>query len=175
MIMGYDTRFRGSFKTDKPVTNEFMKYINGFNNRRHMDRNNNLIKQMDPNWQEHCFKNNLGNNGEYYLVPEILENGENPPHKNFFGQDIDISVINHNMPPVSQPGLWCQWHMPDNNTLEWDGGEKFYNYISWLKYLIKNFFQPENYTLTGEVEWWGEEIGDSGTIILQDNEMNIIE
>ena len=68
------------------------------------------------------------------------------------------------------PGIWCQW-IPTNDKegIEWDGNEKFYEYIEWLKYLIKNFLSPKGYVLNGEVEWDGEERGDTGKIIVKDN------
>ena len=33
----------------------------------------------------------------------------------------------HNYPPRTQPGLWMQWKIQeDHQTIEWDGGENFY-------------------------------------------------
>lgn len=70
------------------------------------------------------------------------------------------------------PGYYCQWVVNEDGTeLEWDGGEKFYNYKEWLEYLIKNFFIPWGVTLTGSVEWSGEESGDIGIIMLVKNVM----
>ena len=55
--------------------------------------------------------------------------------------------------------------------MEWDGGEKFYNYVEWLEYLIKNFFEPWGYSLNGSVNWQGEEDEDNGTIVVKHNEV----
>ena len=57
--------------------------------------------------------------------------------KGDFGQDHDNSIVDYNEPPTGQPGLWCQWIIEDNEII-WDGGEKFYNYIEWIEYLIEN-------------------------------------
>jgi len=68
------------------------------------------------------------------------------------------------------PSYYCQW-MPteDGLALEWDEEEKFYSYVEWLEWLIKNFFKEKGYILNGEVEWEGEEQGDVGKIIVKDN------
>lgn len=184
--MGYTTDFSGSFRTNKPVTDEFRDYINKFSHTRRMMRDVAVIKEMDPNWADHCLNGNLGTDGEYYLIPDIVdkswlhEKSWDRPNKdgNFvanFGQVHDRSVLNYNCPPSTQPGLWCQWYMPDNETVEWDGGEKFYNYVEWLEYFIDHFFKPAGYTLNGTVQWRGEDFDDIGTIIIQDNVVHVAE
>ena len=42
-----------------------------------------------------------------------------------------------------QPGLWCQW-VPcwDGCCLAFNGYEKFYAAIPWLRYLIQHFLEP---------------------------------
>ena len=68
------------------------------------------------------------------------------------------------------PGIWCQWiPSKDGLYLQWDENEKFYDYVAWLEWLIKNFFEPKGYVLNGEVEWEGEEQGDVGKITVKDN------
>lgn len=67
------------------------------------------------------------------------------------------------------PGIWCQWVSNNGRTLEWDEGEKFYNYVEWLEYIINNITKPKGYVLNGEVEWDGEERGDWGLIVVKDN------
>jgi len=75
-----------------------------------------------------------------------------------------------------KPGLYCQWvPNPDGDAIEWDGGEKFYNYIEWIEYLIKHFFEPWGVKLNGEVDWEGEESGDLGKIVIKDNVVQIKE
>src|SRR3990167_457454 len=68
------------------------------------------------------------------------------------------------------PSHYCQWiPTEDGLHLKWDGNEKFYNYVEWLKYLIKKFFEPKGYKLNGEIIWEGEEHDDTGKIIVADN------
>lgn len=63
------------------------------------------------------------------------------------------------------PGIWCQWvPTEDGQGIEWDGNEKFYAYVEWLDYIVKKFLTPWGITLSGEVQYRGEEFGDDGTI-----------
>jgi len=87
----------------------------------------------------------------------------------FYIHDDNSGIINSNLEPSTQPGLWCQWIINDYGRLKWDGGEKFYNYTEWLVYLIENFFAPHDYTLGGEVKYQGERSDDIGKIIVYKN------
>ena len=81
------------------------------------------------------------------------------------GQDNDNGVINPNSPPQTQPGLWCQWvPSSDGTKIEWDEGEKFYDYIDWINYINDNFLKPWGCVLHGDVTWEGEESDDIGLI-----------
>jgi hypothetical protein len=74
------------------------------------------------------------------------------------------------------PGYYCQWVPNDNGTaLEWDGGEKFYDYEEWIVYLIKNFLVKWGYVLNGQVMWQGEEVGDVGVITIINNTVHVKE
>lgn len=69
---------------------------------------------------------------------------------------------------------YCQWESSrDGKELRWDGGEKFYGYIEWLKWLIEKFFAPRGILLNGQVEWEGEENDDMGQMIVKDNVLTI--
>jgi hypothetical protein len=102
------------------------------------------------------------------------------------GQTNDASVINYNLPPgqtdwsysngEGQPGLWCQWVLNGDGTqLEWDGSEKFYNYVEWLNYMIKHFFKPWGITLDGQIYWVGEDSSDQGVIKVTKNKVKVFE
>ena len=162
--MGYTTDFNGTLKFNKEVTEELKNFINNFSNSRRMERNNEKIKEVFPDWENQCYKGNLGREGEYF----IGGNG-------FKGQGEDQSIINFNYPPITQPGLWCQWIINDNGELEWDGGEKFYCYVEWLEYLIENFFDPEGYILNGIIGYQGESFDDYGDIVVIDNDVTVNE
>ena len=158
--MGYSTDFYGSVGFNKPITEELYDYIKLFNEVRHMKRDVEKIKKIYPNWQKFCFNGELGSDGEYFI-------GEKPFN------EADNSIVDYNCPPNSQPGLWCQWIINRDGELEWDGGEKFYEYEEWLRYLINHFFAPSGYILNGEIEFQGEDRDDFGIIIVKDNVVTV--
>jgi hypothetical protein len=74
------------------------------------------------------------------------------------------------------PGLYCQWTCDDEGlTLAWDQGEKFYDYIEWIRYLVEHYFLPWGIRLSGVVEWAGEEQGDVGKLEFSDGCFNVTE
>lgn len=160
--MGYTTYFSGSLKFNKPVTEELKQFINNFASIRHMERDTEKIKEVFPDWEEKCYKGDLGTDGAYFI-------GE----KAWSLQREDESIMDYNNPPKGVPGLWCQWVIGSDDELRWDGNEKFYMYIDWLQYLIDNFFDPEGYFLNGEMEFQGEDEDDFGTIIVVDNNVDV--
>jgi len=192
--MGYSTDFIGSFTLSRPATVEEKNYLNLFGDTRRMKRDVSKLMEIfkgkhgNPFAKEKTPEAIYGNDGEYFA----LDDGQS-------GQTADSSIIDFNTPPgqvnygdkrfpdtwmentrltkegICQPGLWCQWMLNNDGTeLEWDGSEKFYNYIEWLKYLIKHFFEPWGIKLNGEVEWEGEDHDDKGKIIVKDNNVKTL-
>lgn len=69
---------------------------------------------------------------------------------------------------------YCQWcPSKDAMSIEWDGGEKFYDYCEWLRYLIQIELAPKGYVLNGKVVWSGEETTDAGILMVEDNEITV--
>jgi hypothetical protein len=155
--MGYTTDFRGGLKLTPQPTREQIDYIIAFSSTRRMGHNVKKLKER--------FNGLFGLDGEYGTDGEY-----------YVGEE-DVEIINMNAPPTTQPGLWCQWTLneedPDNVILEWDGGEKFYHYTEWLEYLIENFFKRWGIKLNGTIEWRGEEWDDHGKIKVKDNIIKI--
>lgn len=157
--MGYTTDFNGVLTFNKEVMPELKDYINRFSNTRRMPRDNDKIKEIYPNWKKLCFFGNLGNKGEYFA-----------PNSKDYGQEDDASILDYNGFKMSvHPGLWCNWIINDDGNLEWNGAEKFYNYVEWLEYLIDNFFEPLDYELNGDITWQGEDSDDIGVIHVVNN------
>lgn len=154
--MGYTTDFFGSFDISPAIKPEHEEYINKFATTRRMIRNAAVAETLKDDVRKRAGLP-VGNEGAFFVGGE-----------GFMGQDRDKSVVDGNNPPRGQPGLWCQWVVEDGE-LRWDGGEKFYEYVEWLKYLVTNFFKPWGYTLNGTVEWQGEDRNDRGLIIVKDN------
>lgn len=81
-----------------------------------------------------------------------------------------FAALDHRGRTVGAPGYFCQWVPTDDGTaIEWDEGEKFYDYTEWLAFLIERFFKPWGRTLSGQVEWTGEDPRDQGVIHVRDN------
>lgn len=162
--MGYTTDFSGHFNVTPTVAPEHAAYINKFNETRRMKRDSSKALVL-PDPIRDATDLPIGLEGSYF-VGGI----------GFAGQENDVSILNHSSPPEGQPGLWCQWRISeDRNRLEWDGEEKFYNYVEWLQYLIDHFFSKWGYTLNGTVYWNGEDSNDIGQIVVIDNKVESTE
>ena len=156
--MGYTTEFYGRITTTHPINEELATFINNLSESRRMKRDVKKTKEIYPDWKDHCFMGNIGKEGEFFAYP-----GKN------FGQDHTEDIIDYNHPPKNQPGLWLDWIVSDDRMgIEWSGGEKFYNYVEWLEYILSNFFHPI-YLFNGEIEYQGEEDDDHGLIIVKNN------
>ena len=146
--MGYTTDFKGNFEFSEKPSDKTLELLSGLNKTRRMARS----------------IEGYGIEGEFYYNKNT----------NDFGQEEDKNIINYNKPPKTQPGLWNNWKPSECGMfLEWDGGEKFYKYVEWIKYLIKNIIEPDNLKLNGTVQWRGEECEDYGTITIKDNQVSI--
>jgi len=192
--MGYTTDFEGRLEFDKPLTTEQREYINLLSSTRRMKRDVGKLMKL--------YKGEFGNPFALPRTPETIygHDGEYfAKDDGNSGQTEDESIIDYNCPPGQQkydstadfsarweenkrltlegkcqPGLWCQWVIDsDGYALQWDGNEKFYNYIEWLKYLINHFFEPWGVKLNGVIEWEGEDSNDKGKIIVNDNVVKI--
>ena len=72
------------------------------------------------------------------------------------------------------PSQWCQWKVgTDWQSIVWDGGEKFYGYIGWIRHINDKFLRPQNYVLNGVVAFQGEELKDSGRIVATDGKIEV--
>lgn len=160
--MGYHTDFEGAFTLDKPLTEAQRTYLNKFASTRRMHRSESKVAEL-PDPVREAVGLPVGLDGGYYVGGT-----------GFMGQDNDDSVNDHNHEPLGQPGLWCQWVPNEDGTcIEWDGGEKFYHYVPWIKYIITHFLRPWGYTLNGTVSFRGENFNDVGDIVITNNEVAV--
>jgi len=142
--MGYTTIFKNKFNLNKPLDDVTFNFLKKLNATRRMARN------VDAKY---------GVEGEFYVDGTGLS-----------GQGSESNIINFNGEPKTQPGLWCKWiPTEDRMHIEWDGGEKFYNYIEWMEYLISKVLAPRGYIVNGNVAWRGEDFDDTGVLEINDN------
>ena len=186
--MGYTTDFSGKFKLNKPLTEAQAAYLRQFQQTRRVKRDA-AITEKRPDPLRIAVGLPVGIEGGYFVGEGgDYGQGEEPPENYWekYPNDLQkardeyeryyretLGILNRNATPEGQPSLWNQWtpgkDEQDNDCIEWDGGEKFYDYVEWLKYLIDELLKPWGYVLNGEVNWEGESRDDMGIIICKDN------
>ncbi len=160
--MGYTTNFQYSFILNKPLKKYQIEFLKMFSDTRRMQRDTLKIESLDG-VNKKCLK----------LLTKCKLPLDFYCGTGFAGQDHDASITDFNCSGMF-PGLWCHWAPNDEGTeIAWNGCEKFYEYIPWIKFLISNFLKPWGYVLNGEVTWEGEDRSDVGTIIIKDNVVTV--
>lgn len=114
--MGYSTEFRGQIEVSPPLSKKEREYLLAFNRTRHCRKDGSPYAVDPPS------KKKAQLIGIPYESPEEMD---------------------HNRAASGQPGLWCHW-IPnqDGTAIVWDGGEKFYDSLEWMQYLIDHFIGP---------------------------------
>jgi hypothetical protein len=162
--MGYTTEFKGEFKLDRPLSHAHKAYLTRFSETRRMKR-----VALETSWLPDPLREAVG-------LPVGVDGAFYVGDKDEAGQTRSADIVDYNEPPNGQPGLWCKWIPNETGTaLEWDGREKFYFYVEWLEYLIRNFLAPWGYTVNGTVEFQGEAMGDHGFIVVENNTIKGLE
>ncbi|GAB3254007.1 hypothetical protein [Nocardioides dilutus] len=111
--MGYTTDFIGHIDIEPALNQDEIEYLTAFSESRRYDR-------VDGP----------------YAVPG------NPSAENQAGR-ADVDIDRYNRPGRGQPQLWCQWEPCWTGCcLSFDGREKFYEPVAWLRYLINHFLRP---------------------------------
>lgn len=164
--MGYSTHFVGRFRISPPLTAAQSAYLRAFANTRRVTRNPRVLG-IAPDPLREAIGLPVGPEGCYFVgvAPMRSRSAVSRPR----------SLVDGNRPPAGQPSLWCDWE-PDSRGafLEWNEADKFYNYVEWLEYLVEHFFRPWNRVLTGDVRWQGDDDTDVGTIIVKDNDVDVL-
>lgn len=175
--MGYTTDFEGEFNLDRPLSEEHKAYLSAFASTRRMQRDASVTaKRADP--VRDAAQLHVGEEGGYF-VGEGGFKGQSEDHRKH-SRDRDaylssLGIVEYNRPPSGQPGLWCQWIPNESGTaLQWDGVEKFYDYVEWLQYLVVHFLKPWGYVLNGRVSWQGEDNDDRGVIHVRNNDVRAV-
>lgn len=198
--MGYTTDFNGEWIVTPKLAPNHLAYLKQFAEVRHMRRDADKAEKL-PDPLRLAVGLPIGLEGAYYVGtadkfqsqgedPSVLDSNEPPgtpdippspdpaSHMadwgNRYNKWIHLKTEAHRL-GVVVPGLWCQWvPSADGNTIEWDTGEKFYNYTEWIEYLIEHFLRPWGYRLDGEMYWYGEETDDRGLIRITDNVVKVL-
>jgi len=177
--MGYHTDFEGEWTIEPPLTPAHRAYLSEFAQTDHVYYDVAKVSKLPdplriavglPLGEGGCFFTGLQVPGPAF-TPEGIELQGRTPRLSEIRADESVGRGH----PGGQPGYWCQW-VPnaDGTELSWDGGDKFYEYVEWIEYLVETFFTPWGYTLSGEVEWFGEDRADHGKIEIIDNNQIIV-
>ncbi|MGH3658060.1 MAG: hypothetical protein ACRDUA_15505 [Micromonosporaceae bacterium] len=66
------------------------------------------------------------------------------PHPLADDEPDDADIDSYNRPAPGEPGLWCPWTATtDGRAISFDGMEKAYRPVEWLRYLIDTFLAPD--------------------------------
>lgn len=85
------------------------------------------------------------------------------------------SYGDHGEVPAACPDSYLQWvPTEDLRGIVWDNNEKFYEYASWMIWVIANFLIPEGIVANGTLLWSGEETADTGRLVVANNIVNPI-
>jgi len=159
--MGYTTTFSGEWTCTPALTEAQTAYLNAFSDSRRMKRDASKLTGNVNDAARLAVGLPVGPEGAYV----VNDDGN-------FGQTKDQSIIDFNEPPSGQPGLWCQWvPSEDGTSIGWNDAEKFYDYVTWIEYIIDNFLHPWGVKLDGKVTWQGEETDDHGIILITANKV----
>jgi len=154
--------FKGTFKLDRPLELSHLKYLAQFSKVRHMVRDAKITEARTDDSFRLAVGLPVGEQGEFFV-------GETGNYRTMI---IDPLVVDHNLPPKTQPSLWCQWK-PHTNGREiiQNKMEKFHHPIEWIEYIIDNFFKPWGYILNGKSIFHTQY--ERGTIIIKNNVVKI--
>jgi len=190
--MGYSTSFSGEFTIEPPLKPEHLAYLKQLANTRRVRRDP-VKAELLPDPIRIAAGLPIGLEGAYFVggdgfkgqhEDDSVIDGNSPPGipsstefyktKSPTWYDDWLIAKAAGLRCGGQPGLWCQWVPNSEGTvLAWDGGEKFYEYEDWLRYLVEHFLAPWHYTVNGEVEWSGDESGDLGLLVVTNNVVTV--
>ncbi|MBI5209960.1 MAG: tetratricopeptide repeat protein [Elusimicrobia bacterium] len=167
--MGYRTEFTGQFVFDRPLSDAQRAYLEKFARTRRVRRDAATTAQR-PDPVRVAAGLPVGDEGAFFVGAggdlgqegggPLLAPGGQPPEA--------LGILDFNSPPAGQPHLWCCW-APDaaGTALLCPAAGEHYEFVSWLRYLLRCFIIPWGYSLDGEVAYRGEAAGDRGRIVLQ--------
>ena len=73
------------------------------------------------------------------------------------------------------PSQWNHWCVGDDmESIHWDGCEKFYGFIGWIRYINTSFLRPANVVLDGTVRFQGEDKEDCGMIVAEAGNIRVL-
>lgn len=163
--MGYSTDYYGNIQIAPALNEQEVEEINAWLACRHVTYDVNKIYELDPNADQHTIDGTPVGNGGWNWIKIYAD-----PDGNAY-DPVGEAVMEWNEPGLL-PSLWSDLEV-DETTMCWNGSEKSYEIPAWIQLLIDCVFAPRGYSLNGELEWRGEDYGDTGVITITDNVMEV--
>lgn len=162
--MGYTTEFEGQLRIEPTLKPEHRLYLQRFAETRRVRR--------DP-WRAERLPDPVRVAADLPIGPEgayFVGSGDD-----FSESDLSVIEINTPHTPFTH-SLYCSWTpSEDGSTLGWSGTERFYEYVTWLEFLVEHFLGPWRYRLNGRIDWQGDDPDDRGSIFVRDNVVRGVE
>ncbi|HYO89516.1 MAG TPA: hypothetical protein VER79_12760 [Candidatus Limnocylindrales bacterium] len=158
MTMSYWGEYTGELKLSRKLTVIEVDYLQAFFDSRRMTRSVLALESL-PDPLREVVGLPIGPDGSYYVGST-------------FPEDHDPSVINENVPPGGQPGLWRDFDVSDDGGSLISGDTDHLNperHTEWITYLIVNFLSPWGIHLSGTLSWQGEDYLDTGVIVVEED------
>lgn len=149
--MGYDIVYEGTISVDKELDQETVDLLKGLSKTRRVayDVDKLIADGLGT-------KESLGIQGEFFVKGSY----------NSYGKEFKEYVVEVNIPPYTQPGLWCNWTVSeDKKALQWTRDEKSYAGHEWIKYIVKKILEPRGYVANGIVNWDCQATGKHHTLV----------
>lgn len=71
------------------------------------------------------------------------------------------------------PSLWSPWEINEYGDHLYIRETKSQEYVEWLKFIIKNVYEPFDVAVNGVVYWRGESDDDFGRISVSNNKVSV--
>ena len=175
--MGCITKFTGQWKLNKRLLNKHINYLTLFSEIRHVKHDERKMEKVRDDLRKSVGLP-VGSEGSYCLSDDSFVLFHNvPPGQLSYDEDIEFfQLIGKNKELIEtgqcQPSLWCDWKPNDEgDAIIWNDVKSFFEFIPWIKYLIKHFLGRWGYKLNGDVKWSNKD--GWGTIHIVDNEVTV--
>lgn len=165
--MGYRTTFNGELLLSRNLTVAQFNFINKLGSTRRVKRDVSRLMEICKGKDGYPYTTVEGN------TPEEIYGVEG---EFYVGNENYTSITHNNDTPSEQPSLYGDFVVEEhgeNQVLVLNECGYAGDAIKWVKYLIKNLFEPWSITLNGDIEWEGSERGDLGLIEVSNNVVEI--
>ena len=150
--MGYTTRFKGHFTLEPALTPDQRDIVRAITKTRHAP--------SEPGFELKYALPDRGNDVTRLHPDTEFRLAKKTTRRGTYGGDTGCYE-------GAYPSIWCDWTASeDGRRLEWNGGEKFYEYEGWLRHLITNAFEPWGVRVSGWVDFAGDDPKDTGVLVV---------